>query len=1276
MKHTRMKKTRAMATAIGLPLVALTIVLGVLAGMPAQAAPHSFQSSFEILWVDLGLDHTRWALDRLGLTYTRVAVGDFGSVNLNDYDVLFVGSTSGSVPDDVFQPLLDRKMDIAAFVQDGGGLVALSNGGDWGDHSTSLDWAWVPITLTIGSRTYRTHIISPTHSLVEGLTDASFFYWWGAHGEAFEAWEWPEATSVVQAAQEGHSALLAGPYGVGRMVLTGMFLDVESYGDPALEVLLKWAAGALPDAPPQVARAYPVPGGWAAMNTRLRLTFDQLINPTAVTDGVLTVVADSGPVAGTLTLLPDIAQILFTPAVPLMPGEEVTATLAATVADWNGNPLDGNGDGTGGDAYTWHFTVRARTLLTVTNSDDNGPGTLRQALEDALPGDIITFDPAVFSPSAPVTITWQGGLPILDDGYVTLDASDTGVFLDGSQAGEWNGLNITSDGNVIHGLTLANVEGPCLFLKEGAAFNIIGGDRTLGAGPNGQGNTIGRCRNPGIAVQHGGTVSNTFLGNYLGTDPTGTIAWPTGEGWGAGILIGEGADYTTIGSNVPGERNLLSGNARDGLQIGGSYYATVLNNYLGTDASGTAALPNQDCGLDLEIGSRYCRFEGNVFSGNDYCGAQTDDPGTGYNEFIGNYFGVNAAGTDPLPNSWDGLVIFDNVEQTLIEGNVFAGGNGSGINLRGMNNVVRGNYIGTNPTETAIWGFQRDGIDVFGYQYGESDQDSVNNMIEDNIIAHNQGRGIVVRSMYDGRVEGNTISHNSIYSNTGPGIELVGGVNAYIFPSIFTEVSSTTVKGVAMPNVTVEVFSDLGDEGRWYEGTVIAGADGSFTFTKTSGFTGPNVTATATDIKGNTSEFTSPYAPNRDVLVAAIYVPQLRQQLSESLTPLVRVGNGGTTPEIFTIIAVITHAGARVYEDQQTVTDLGVMQYRTLDFTAWTPTAVGDYTFEVTVQPSPPDDDLTNDRLTLDFQVVDARYDLWSRDNPTDDGREPSVGPVWQSPDLWVRNTADGLTEHQDPINNITNTVYVRVRNRGTLTATDATVTVYWHPPALVIGQSWWEPIGTAVVGEVTPGAVHTVEMDWLPQITGVLTEPYHTCLIDVISSTQDPAPLQWDVRGSNNIEQRNVDIISSTTTTSLYAASSTTVSMTFSVGNPYASEQLADVIVDATGVPAGSEVHLDLGELFERWQRFGQDSLEGATVISGTTQVALSGGGQAVIGGLPLAGEELIEVVLEVSGLNGRRGEIDVSERIGDEVLGGVSLHVVGQAEIFLPLVLCNFSP
>src|SRR3972149_6751515 len=58
---------------------------------------------------------------------------------------------------------------------------------------------------------------------------------------------------------------------------------------------------------------------------------------------------------------------------------------------------------------------QGRTLL-VTSPADSGPGTLRQALQDAQVGDTIIFDPVVFPPDAPVTISIASELPHIRQG--------------------------------------------------------------------------------------------------------------------------------------------------------------------------------------------------------------------------------------------------------------------------------------------------------------------------------------------------------------------------------------------------------------------------------------------------------------------------------------------------------------------------------------------------------------------------------------------------------------------------------------------------------------------------------------------------------------------------------------------------------------------------------------------------------------------------------------------------------------------------------------------
>ena len=74
---------------------------------------------------------------------------------------------------------------------------------------------------------------------------------------------------------------------------------------------------------------------------------------------------------------------------------------------------------------------RAGTLV-VTSAVDSGPGTLRQVLLDAQHGDTITFNPAIFPPGALVTISLTSALPQIHQGNLTLEASDAGVILDGT----------------------------------------------------------------------------------------------------------------------------------------------------------------------------------------------------------------------------------------------------------------------------------------------------------------------------------------------------------------------------------------------------------------------------------------------------------------------------------------------------------------------------------------------------------------------------------------------------------------------------------------------------------------------------------------------------------------------------------------------------------------------------------------------------------------------------------------------------------------------------
>jgi hypothetical protein len=165
-------------------------------------------------------------------------------------------------------------------------------------------------------------------------------------------------------------------------------------------------------------------------------------------------------------------------------------------------------------------------------------------------------------------------------------------------------------------------------------------------------------------------------------------------------------------------------------------------------------------------------------------------------------------------------------------------------------NVIKGNLIGTDTAGIAQLGNELNGMRIDGA--------NGNTIGPDNIIAHNGGSGIL---LYGRETVHNTITRNSIYDNgNSRGIELLIGANTkLIFPNLLDfDLSAGTVAGVTCNNCTVEFFSDDGDEGAFYEGSIVADSKGVFSFDKGTAFTGPHLTATATDLNDNTSEFSPP----------------------------------------------------------------------------------------------------------------------------------------------------------------------------------------------------------------------------------------------------------------------------------------------------------------------------------------------------------------------------------------------------------------------------------
>ena len=488
----------------------------------------------------------------------------------------------------------------------------------------------------------------------------------------------------------------------------------------------------------------------------------------------------------------------------------------------------------------------------VTNTNDSGEGSLRQAMADAdeNPG----ADSVVFN------------IPASDPGY----NSTTGVWTIQLTAALEEVLN---DSMIIDGATQTISQGDNN--PQGPEIEISGtGAVDYGLVLSGHSNTVKNLIVNGF-LQGGIFIKghhNKVTGSFIGCDASGTQPVPNGYG----IQIVYGAKHTIIGGNTAEKRNLISGNRFHGIMIAASGTDSTLiqGNFIGTDYAGEDTVCNAYGGIHLvneaghtivggtTAGERNiicgANHSGNIYMGNGITIENSDN-----NRIVGNYIGTNKEGTIALPNIDFGVAIAKGEHNQVGgpnpgEGNVISGNGWGGIFIRfseSMNNTIEGNLIGTDVSGSGNLGNNHIGIQM---DYGAHD----NTVGPSNAIMHNGDYGI--QCSFDTTFR-NTITQNSIADHQELGIFNEDGANGSIAVPEILNITSSGVTGTACASCTVEIFSDETDEGAIFEGSTAANASGSFTWTGT--VSGPYVTATVTDTEGNTSQFSVPYEVSATVSI-------------------------------------------------------------------------------------------------------------------------------------------------------------------------------------------------------------------------------------------------------------------------------------------------------------------------------------------------------------------------------------------------------------------------
>lgn len=497
-------------------------------------------------------------------------------------------------------------------------------------------------------------------------------------------------------------------------------------------------------------------------------------------------------------------------------------------------------------------------IITVTTTNNSGPGSLRLAITTAnqFPDhDTIQFN---FTNAGPFTISPISPLPDLVH-PVTIDGTTQAGFA-GTPIIELNGAGI---GSTDSGLV------------------ITGGGCTI------RGLVINRFGRHGLLLNGGGT--NTIVGNYLGTDVAGATKQGNAHGNlaitnSAGNLIGgtNVADRNLIAGSTTGDGVMLAGT--------GTRANVIQGNFIGTDVTGTLSLGNDKNGLWIGSGASSnlvggtAAGAGNLISGNLDDGVEIQDADATGNVLEGNFIGTDATGTARLPNESDGVLINDAPGNTVggvtsAARNIISANLDSGIHLAGTNatnNLMLGNLIGPDVSGLLDLGNGVSGV-LFnkkpegGPAIGDPGPDRIGGTLagEGNVIAFNGEDGVSIE-----HGTGLAVLGNSIFSNNFQGITLRSNANnQQAFPVLSSALISVpgtmlvlgALHSAANSTYRIELFANLACEASGYgEGRTLLGAtnvttdatgDAVFNVALGVGISNGVVTATATAADGSTSEF-------------------------------------------------------------------------------------------------------------------------------------------------------------------------------------------------------------------------------------------------------------------------------------------------------------------------------------------------------------------------------------------------------------------------------------
>ena len=385
--------------------------------------------------------------------------------------------------------------------------------------------------------------------------------------------------------------------------------------------------------------------------------------------------------------------------------------------------------GGGSSSSSSSSTIGPAVFYAVTNTNDSGAGSLREAITSVNASSSTQYSGISFAVTGVITLASN------------LPAITKKVLIDGGTAPGYAAGNTTT-------APLVAVN----FNNVASGFNFNSGS----AGSGIYALSIYGSNSNGITLN----ASNiTLLRNYIGLNLSGAA----GGNRQNGIYIAAASINNVIGSNpksISGlYSNVISGNTLNGIRIYGSAGNQIQANAIGTNPAGTSAIGNGNNGILVTYyatentigGTAYYDSAtgqtndptgnkgtvpivyiapplGNLISGNTQNGVHIDQ----YSELTalsGNFIGTNNAGTAAIGNGGNGVSITNSNNNQLIGCtfednpfiyyNVLSGNGENGLYIYNSNAIlVQANFFGAGANNATIVANRLNGILVAGTSAG------------------------------------------------------------------------------------------------------------------------------------------------------------------------------------------------------------------------------------------------------------------------------------------------------------------------------------------------------------------------------------------------------------------------------------------------------------------------------------------------------------------------------------------------------------------------------